>query len=73
MVLKYDEKIANEVRELRDYTKHTTFKVRYNYKMTDMEAALGICQIKKLDQFIVKRKLILSQMSLIFYLYNYLL
>jgi perosamine synthetase len=61
MILTDDEKIANEVRELRDYTKHTTFKVRYNYKMTDMEAALGICQIKKLEQFIVKRKILFNR------------
>jgi len=61
MILTDDEKIANKVRELRDYTKHTIFKIRYNYKMTDIEAALGICQIKKLDQFIEKRKVLFDR------------
>jgi len=57
MILTDDEEIADKVRELRDFTKHTTYKIRYNYKMTDIEAALGICQIKKLDQFKEKRKI----------------
>jgi len=61
MILTDDEKIADKVRELRDYTKHTTFKIRYNYKMTDIEAGLGICQIKKLDQFIEKRKVLFDR------------
>jgi len=61
MILTDDDKIADKVRELRDYTKHTTFKIRYNYKMTDIEAALGICQIKKLDQFIEKRKVLFDR------------
>jgi len=56
MVLTDDKNIANEIRDLRDYTKHTAFKIRYNYKMTDMEAALGICQLEKLSSFISKRK-----------------
>jgi len=56
MILTDDENIANEIREIRDYTKHTTFKIRYNYKMTDIGAALGICQLKKLSSFIYKRK-----------------
>jgi perosamine synthetase len=56
MILTDDENIANEIKELRDYTKYTTFKIRYNYKMTDVEAVLGICQLKKLSFFISKRK-----------------
>ena len=56
MILTDDESIANEIKELRDYTKHTTFKIRYNYKMTDIEATLGICQLKNLSFFISKRK-----------------
>jgi len=61
MILTDDEKIADKVRDMRDYTKHTTFKTRYNYKMTDIEAALGICQIKKLSQFIEKRKVLFDR------------
>ena len=56
MVLTDDEDIANQIRDLRNYTKHTLFKIRYNYKMTDIEAAIGICQLKKISTFILKRK-----------------
>ncbi len=29
---------------------------RYNYKMTDLEAALGLCQLRKIEGFIEKRR-----------------
>lgn len=58
MILTDDEGITALVRELRDYTGHSEFKVRYNYKMTDIAAAMGIVQLKKLDSFIKKRILL---------------
>ena len=30
--------------------------IGYNFKLTDMQAAIGLAQLKKLDQFIQKRK-----------------
>ncbi len=58
MILTDEKEIADEVRELRDYTKHSVFKIRYNYKMTDIEAALGICQMRRLEQFIDQREVL---------------
>jgi len=58
MILTNDKKIADIVRELRDYTKHAKFRIRYNYKMTDIEAAMGIVQLRKLNFFIKKRFLL---------------
>ena len=58
MILTDDGDIAALVRELRDYTGHSEFKVRYNYKMTDMAAAMGVEQLRKLDNFIAKRILL---------------
>ncbi|MAG50515.1 aminotransferase DegT [archaeon] len=58
-----DEKIAETVKELRDYTKHTEFKLRYNYKMTDICAAMGIVQLEKLDGFIDKRNILAKTYS----------
>lgn len=63
MVLTDDPDIANKLKELRDYTKNITFRERYNYKMTDMEATIGICQLKKIDHFIEQRKLIFEEYS----------
>jgi perosamine synthetase len=32
------------------------FRVRYNYKMTDLQAALGLSQLKKLTTFVARRR-----------------
>jgi UDP-4-amino-4,6-dideoxy-N-acetyl-beta-L-altrosamine transaminase len=36
-------------------------KLGYNYRMTDLQAALGISQMKKIDSFIKRRKEIINQ------------
>lgn len=56
MVLTDDEEVANEIREVRDYNKKEMYKLRFNYKMTDIEASLGIRQLRKLPYFLEKRK-----------------
>lgn len=56
MIVSDDERLAETVRDLRDYDEKETYSVRYNYKMTDMQAALGMSQLKKLSFFIQKRK-----------------
>lgn len=56
MVVTDERDIADHVRELRDYTGHKEFLVRYNYKMTDLGAAIGIVQLRRLRAFIKKRR-----------------
>ena len=47
--------------EVREEAKGTLYeqytRVGYNYKMTDLQAALGLAQLKKLDWMIVSRQM----------------
>ncbi len=54
-----DEHIAR-LKDLRDYGGERSYRIRYNYKMTDFQAALGISQLSKLPDFIERRKEIAS-------------
>ena len=58
MVLSNNSKLLNRIRDLREYDKKADFKTRFNYKMTDLQASIGIEQLKKLPDFIKKRRLI---------------
>ncbi|MFH1674129.1 MAG: DegT/DnrJ/EryC1/StrS aminotransferase family protein [Pseudomonadota bacterium] len=56
MVLSDNKELLETVRDLRDYDEKISYMTRYNYKMTDMQAALGIEQLRKLPEFIAKRR-----------------
>ena len=43
-VLSNNEDLLKEVKDLRDYDEKERYKVRYNYKMTDIQAAMGVEQ-----------------------------
>lgn len=61
MVLTDSRKLARKLLDLRDYDKKTDYHFRTNSKMTDLEAAIGIEQVKKLSWFIQRRREIAFQ------------
>lgn len=58
MVLSNSEDVLNRIRDLREYDQKSTYRVGYNYKMTDMQASMGLAQLDRLQGFIRKRRTI---------------
>jgi len=56
MFLSSSELPLRRVREMRDYDGHQRYSVRFNYKMTDFQAAMGLCQLRKLPAFLKTRR-----------------
>lgn len=56
MLLTDSPALMEKFLDLRDYDKKERYALRTNSKMTDLEAALGIEQLKKLPQFVEKRR-----------------
>lgn len=62
MVVTNDENIAKRVRHLttqanRDSFEYDHDEIGYNYRLTNIQAAMGVAQIERLDEFIeIKRK-----------------
>ena len=60
MVLTNDEKLYYKLRELRDHgmSRHKRYlhvALGFNYRMTNMQAAVGVGQLQHLDQVLLKR------------------
>lgn len=56
MVATQDEGLAARVRDARDYDGRQDAEMRFNYKMSDLHAAVGGAQLGKLDAFIARRR-----------------
>jgi perosamine synthetase len=56
MVTSKSPKIIARVRDLKTYDGKAADRVRYNYKLTDVQAALGEVQLARLDDFIEQRR-----------------
>jgi perosamine synthetase len=61
MIIANSPQITEQVKDLRTYDEKQTYRLRYNYKMTDFQAALGEIQLTRLDDFIKSRRKIARQ------------
>lgn len=56
MVVSSSKNLMKQIRDLREYDEKSEYRIRYNYKMTDIQAALGLAQLAKLETFIQRRR-----------------
>jgi dTDP-4-amino-4,6-dideoxygalactose transaminase len=56
MVASNDKDFLERARDLREYDQKKYARLRYNYKMTDMQASMGIAQLEQLEDFIQRRR-----------------
>jgi dTDP-4-amino-4,6-dideoxygalactose transaminase len=63
MVLGREASLMARVRTLREYDKRDTLESAFNYKMTDLQAAVGLRQLHDLPAFIARRRAIASRYS----------
>jgi dTDP-4-amino-4,6-dideoxygalactose transaminase len=48
--------LADRMRALRDYDNREDYEVRYNYKMSDVQASLGLAQLARLAEALARRR-----------------
>ena len=61
MIFSNHQKYLDRARNLRQYDHVSKFQLRFNYKLTDFQAALGLSQLKQLPQFISRRQAMAKQ------------
>jgi len=63
MVLSDDLMLVQRIRDLVEYDHKDDGHVHFNFKMTDINAALGLSQFRRIDSFIKRRRLLASLYS----------
>ena len=61
MVLTDDAGFAQVVRELRQYDRLSVDRPRWNYKLTEMGAAVGRVQLRRLPELLARRRLLAAR------------
>ncbi len=56
-----DREILEYIRDICDYDHKRELRLRFNYKMTDLQAALARVQLKRLPEFIRRRRQIAAE------------
>ncbi len=56
MVVSNSEKLSARISDLKTYDEKAQYEIRFNYKMTDIQAAIGLVQLKRLNSFIQQRR-----------------
>ncbi len=56
MVTANDERLLLRISDLRDYDEKDDDRLHYNYKLTDIQAAMGLTQLRKLPGMIARRR-----------------
>jgi dTDP-4-amino-4,6-dideoxygalactose transaminase len=63
MVVTSSGNIADSVRDLKNYDERDEYKLRFNYKMSNIQAALGLVQLDRLDSIVKRRREIADEYS----------
>jgi dTDP-4-amino-4,6-dideoxygalactose transaminase len=61
MILSDDEKTIAFARDARSYDGREDLRPRWNYKLTDVQAAIGLAQLRRFEDFISMRREIASR------------
>jgi perosamine synthetase len=56
MIVSRDRKVAEAARDFREFDQRHDQKARFNLQMTDLQAAIGRAQLKRLPEFLAKRQ-----------------
>ncbi len=70
MVLTDDERVYQKVLDLREYDGRKNYKPRFNYKLTDIQAALALVQAERLSSFVRYRRVIARRYTASFSTFN---
>jgi dTDP-4-amino-4,6-dideoxygalactose transaminase len=61
MILSRDPRLLGRLRDLRDYDERRRHALRYNYKLTDLQAALGRSQLARFPSALARRAAIAAR------------